>query len=243
MASEIDQRLQIAYVVDEEELRRLDAILGGSGSTVRYLIVFRNGVSVERCGIGPLLLETNDKSNPIVKLTARASWGRAREVTVELHSRSTNADGQSPATVCCRASGTEQAMAFLNSQLSEWASGIRRWYTPLVTSPATPLFQALLLPVFPIAALVAVARDPWEISVFSLGLGDSRMIAFWALFSIPIVVRLSWSRIFPVSTFAIGRGLQRHNDVVRLRRYVAATIASLMIASLWSQIPALFTGR
>jgi hypothetical protein len=238
--------LKIGFVVNADLLRRLDTVLGEVSDQLEYSVGFSDGTNVQYSDVEDIIKLPNSKEHSITSLIA----GTPEERTLD-DARYLPGKGQlgvpnidvaatppSTAYVTLRKSnpaespsveytitGPQRTVVYLGAQLDDWVAAIRQWYSfgsSFEAAGAVFAMIALLGPLFVWGYLFqfllpqTVRTLPWAKSLIVL-----LYVAEFGIF-----------KLFPRGTFAIGRGAERHQFLIWLRRAVAALVASTVIGAI-----------
>ncbi len=211
--------LKIAFVVNADHLRRLDTVLSEASKQLEYTVGFSDGTNVRYDKVGDIINLPNSNEHSITSLIAGTPEEGNQTAFVTLR----KSDPESP-TLEYTLSGPQRNVVYLAAQLDDWVAAIRQWHSFFRSGAAG-------------AALVLVAfLGPllmWD-KVFQL---VPAMVKAWSWGKVLTVVLLYVAefgifRLFPRGTFAIGRGAERHQFLIWLRRAVAALLASTVAGAI-----------
>lgn len=222
--------LDIAFLLDAENLTQLENTLKEIGDAIEYQVKFSDGHTLQFRSAEEVLKQPNSRARSIMSLIAGVSGRGKQSVYVVLKdppkSSSTfgNSAPSSP-SVEYTITGTQKNVIYLGDRLDEWAAGIRQWYSVFYRG-----FLALVL----FAAIVAGPIWLWNNAsphLFSPAflkshdwLQGASLVSLW--------VGVYWLfKLFPRATFGIGQGVKRHQFFVYLRTSVLLGFALSSLAS------------
>jgi len=144
-------------------------------------------------------------------------------------------------------SGNEKDVFYASSRLDEYFSGLRQWYSLVVSANFKTFFiyAAIVLPIglffsFWLRDLIGIdfTRDAGNSGDDNESLRDISLFTLWFV-SIPVAVSAGlylldrirrW--LFPSGTFAIGNGVDRHNRTVAVQKLFGGSILLALAVSL-----------
>ncbi len=207
--------LKIAFVVNAENLRRLDTVLGEASKELEYTVGFSDGTNVRYSDVEDIIKLPNSNEHAITSLIAGTPEDGNQTAFVTLRS----ADRESP-TLEYTLSGPQGKVVYLGSQLDDWVAAIRQWYSFGRSSEVAGAAFAIIAFIGPALA--------WD-KIFKFLLPTTVRTVSWVnLLAIILlyVAEFGIFKLFPRGIFATGRGLARHEFLIWLRRAVAALLAS-----------------
>jgi hypothetical protein len=212
--------LDIAFLVDADQLQRLVAILSEAGSALEYTVKFSDGTSVNYTAIGEILTQPNSKRHSIVSILAGAVGTEGRSAYITL------GDNPTP-SVEYTIAGPQRDVIYLAEKLDDWAAGIHQWYSPLVSN--LQLISAAFVVALPLVVAFGLkfffpASGPGlQSSIPGCGLILTALAEFWA-----------FKAFFPRGTFAIGYGLKRAQRLEIIEISVVLAFAVEFFAGLFA---------
>src|SRR4029077_7582173 len=134
----------IAFLVDAALLRRLATVLAEVGEPLQYKVKFSDGDEVEYPNVEQVIQQPNTSQRSMISITASTPGEREEFANVVLRS---NTSPHLEYTV----NGPQQRVVYFGSQLDQWVSAIRKWYSPIFFSTVPALVAlafAIYAPIF-----------------------------------------------------------------------------------------------
>lgn len=204
-----------AVDLDEDALVRLDELIRGFASNVRYTAVLADKSSLKFASIGRLVAYENSKARAILKVRISADEPE-KMLTIEITSET---EYSKPVTLDIHGPD-DQVVAFI-SRFDAWRCDVERgrlyslfarqsWFSLGVFAVAT-----LWLGVLVAAAALSIARGDWSLTESkpheNSPLGT--ILAYAVGFGGPVLLAFGLDRIrrayFPVAYFQTGQGAKR----------------------------------
>ena len=130
---------RLAFVVDDLALRQLDEILAKVSDKRVFSVVLKGNISNEYESAESVLRIPNSKDREIRRLTINTPWGSTPRATISLIGDS-DFD-----TVKYDISGDYKEIFIISSDLDEWISEVKPWYSRIATTDFIGFFFATLL--------------------------------------------------------------------------------------------------
>jgi hypothetical protein len=219
--------LDIAFVVDADLLKRLEVILKETSEALEYTITFSDGTSVHYGDMKGIIGLPNSDQRSIVSLIAGTAGEKSKSGFVSLKKDSPSLEY----TIY----GSQRDVVYFASQLDDWVSAIRQWYSPFISSESGSSGAGLFL----IAALFGLPLYSWErISRLSPAL-DKAGAYHWV--ALPTVVAMYAAeyymlRLFPRGIFAIGQGAKQNQFNIYIRTAVLGGLVLSLIAGVLANL-------
>ena len=208
--------LKIAFVVNADQLRRLDTVLSEASKQREYNVGFSDGTSVRYGDVEEVIKLPNSNEHSVISLIAGAPEEANETAFVTLR----KSDPESPALEYTL-SGPQRNVVYLAAQLDDWVAAIRQWHS-FFRSGAAGGVLVLLAFLGPLFVWERVFQFlPVTVKAWSWGKVLTVVLLYMAEFGI--------FKLFPPGTFAIGRGAAKHEFLIWLRRAVAALVASTIV--------------
>lgn len=230
MRASRDLRLTQAFVLTDEELRRIFAAVSSMFGVSNLSATCADGIERSFSNLDELAAYENAPKRAIRSLRIKArSTDYKNSCLLRLE------DGGNR-NIFLSVEADEEHVLKISEMLEERLSSMRPWYHVIAKSNG---FWWVVVPYsfFLIVALVEYAWSPgklvlpekWEIPVFVYVLGS--LLGFVALLLAALVNRFkrAW---FPMEVFAIGQGEKRHHDRDLIRTAVVVAFVVSVIASL-----------
>lgn len=225
--------LEIAFLVDADNLGQLQHLLREVGDSLEYQAKFSDGHTLQFHDIEEVLKQPNSRARSIVSLIAGATGPSKQSAYVVLKeqpsqwsSRPFGTNTSSSPSVEYTVAGTQKSVIYICDKLDEWTAGIRQWYS---------VFNSGVFALLLVAA--AVAAPIWLWSNASPHLFSQAFLKAHGWLEGACIVALwigeYWLfKLFPRATFAIGQGVKRYEFFVYLRRGLVGAFVVSLIASL-----------
>jgi len=222
--------LELAFVLNGEDVRRLESLLKEIGDSIEYQVKFSDGHALQYHSADEILKLSNSSARCIVSFIAGVK-GRAKQsayvVLKERITQSSGGNSQSP-TIEYTINGTQKDVIYFGDKLDEWTLSVRQWYSAFYHGfLAVLLFLAVVLaPIFLWGSLAPrIFSDAFL--KFHSWLQGATVVALW--------VGEYWLfKLFPRATFAIGAGVRRHEFFRFLRTSILAGFILSVLASLFA---------
>ena len=225
--------LRLGFVVDSYALERLASILGSANNKMDFSVYLADGTSYEFNNIKDVLNLQNSKNRPIKKISVETPFQDGTRATVSF--RGDNILD----TIGYNLTGEEKDVLYLADKLDEWIGSIKPWYSRIATVDFVSFLSGSLLVVFAavilITGIVMLIRGdfftPMSESKEDSPTGFIYVFFFVFLSGIVLLANIIRSKIFPVATFAIGDGIQRHHQLKRWRELLGAVFILSVLAN------------
>jgi hypothetical protein len=212
--------LKIAFVVNSDHLRRLDTVLSEASNQREYNVGFSDGTSVRYGDVEDVIKLPNSNEHSIISLIAGTPEEGNQTALVTLR----KSDPESP-TLEYTLGGPQRSVVYLGAQLDDWVAGIRQWYSFGRSSQSAGAIFAIFVLFGPLFVWDKVLQFlPATVKTLSWAKALALVLLYVAEFGI--------FKLFPHGTFAIGRGAERHQFLIWLRRAVAALLASTVAGAI-----------
>lgn len=228
--------LKEAFVIQEEDLSKLDEVFGKVSGDNTYEIKTSDGITREYNSIKDITNFENSASNPIVKFNISSHsidpkiWASVSFENDSIH----------PIHYSLQGSGEE--LSDLLEEIKYRFEGMRPWYSKLAKADFVS-YALILLVIIQIVAVIIGAFDliP-ENGGSSQNENDSESRALFLVYLIlGSTVFLGWvlnqirKKLFPIGVFAIGQGRKRHELLEKIRwSVIIGGGLSLIITSIFS---------
>jgi hypothetical protein len=262
MSTSKSRTFRIAFQLDEERFRRLSEVLerevlndmevpteisriGDDGEVHRdpwyekelsYHIRLSDGTSITTSSIDDVLRLPNSRDRRItyVSLSTPLLYRPLNARVNLIESRN--------APVSYDVSGEYRKVLPVTDALDDHLPGLRQWYTPVVRFSALGAFILIGLALYTLIA-VLVAADfffPDQVPGTLQPSGEATYSLYTGVFVVAILLVLLLlegidrvvRRVFPVATFAIGQGLDRHKHLNFVRVVVVTAIVLPILTGL-----------
>jgi hypothetical protein len=210
--------MNVAFVLDDEALRRLPVLLEEAGKSARqqivgpdapqYTVQFADGVSVPFQDIEEVIRQSNAPDRPIVSLTATTQRGFAAGAYVVMR-------GEPDPTIEYTIRGPQKDVIYLGAKFDEWISSITQRHSFFREHSTMTIVAAIFVPI--ILGGYALPR------FFPQQIAQHGWIKGAVIFGAWILEALS-VRLFPPATFAIGHGKHRYKTLKRLRTLILVSV-------------------
>jgi hypothetical protein len=217
-----NRSLRIAFVVNAELLRRLDTIIREASGAPDYTVGFSDGTNVHYNDVEEIVRQPNSNERSIISLIAGTPETGEQTAFVTLR----NADAESP-SVEYTITGPQRTVVYLGAQLDDWIAATRRWYSVGSQFPQVGPILAIFLLFVPFLAWSYIFQFFFPEGV-RIGKTWSWVRPTFIVFL--YVFEFACFKLFPRGTFAIGRGTERHEFLLWIRRGVLATLVVSVIA-------------
>lgn len=207
--------LNIAFLVDAQDLRGLEALLKEFKGSLDYKVKFSDGSTVRYEDVEDVVSQTRQ----IVSVIASAE-GHGRQSTF-LTMRI-----EPQPSVEYTVNGPQRNVIYFAEKLDDWIASTRQWYSAFYSTNLNfiPAISAFILP-FLATAWVGKAL-PWKVGATS---------------PLPLVVLIAvavaeyWMfKMFPRGTFAIGFGIRKERWRAALRVSLAGAFVVSFIAGVFA---------
>jgi hypothetical protein len=224
--------LDIAFLVDADNMRQLQDVLRKVGDSFEYQVRFSDGHALQYHDIEEVLKQPNSRARSIVSIIAGATGRSKQSAYVVLKDQPSQsgsnfgANTSSSPSVEYTLTGTQKDVIYIGDKLDEWTEGIRQGYSIFYSGVFQLLFTAAVI-AFPIA--LWVYASPHLFLPAFLKAHDWVGLAFMA----SLWTGEYWLfKLFPRATFAIGQGARRHQFFTYLRTGVLGAFVLSLVASL-----------
>lgn len=218
--------LDIAFVVDADNLRRLSEILREVSSSLEFAIKFSDGTNVQYVDIEEVIGQPNSPERVIIALVAGTGGEGGRSAYVNLK----KADSPSLEHTL---TGIQRDVIYFADKLDDWVASVRQWYSPFFSSGegvsaagAILLLGAFLLPIY---MWEHVTRQWTMVAKGS----QYRWIAL-PVFVVMWTAEYFLLKLFPRGTFATGHGQDRHQHSTYIRNTVIGGLAISIVGSIFA---------
>lgn len=201
--------LDMAFVVDAEQLKQLNAILSEIGHGVEYSVKFSDGSTVQY-ELGEVLNQPNSTRRAITAISANVE-GRGVSANVTLR--------ENPVPpVEYMLSGPQNRVIYFADKLDDWTATTARWYSIFFSSASLQLLPLISALAFPFVVASGL-RHCFPTITWLPAAGLLAMIAGESC----------GFKLFPRGTFAIGDGLKRSKRLASFAgTYAAAFVLSFI---------------
>jgi hypothetical protein len=240
----IPRSVRSAFVLGAKDIVVLDGILEGVGAPRVYRVTLRDrhGMTFNDCN-GVIDLQ-NERINPIaaIRVVVKSASGPRQRVHMVLR------DDHAPVfldadtfiagplsernNVLYTIEAEQPQVAHLSNRLNSWISDLRpSYYWWLAQCPTLLLLGIPLLALLLVATVANNALPPTPKTGWTW-FDATGPIVVWGIIGLIswLIVRIR-NGAFPVSTFAIGHGLKRHEDGMTLR--VTVFTSGILLQGFW----------
>jgi hypothetical protein len=207
----------LAFAVDSDSLRKLDAILRQAQGEVVYRLTCSDGSTIEYPDLEQVLAFPNSPRRAITAMDVRAGWTGHAGCELKLKNR------RILESVSYSVSGDERLVYDLSDKLDDWISQATEWYT-FFSFPFTGAVFGLI----GLAALTSVMTPLEQRFPHLKPLMDTLSIGLLVL----LVSALVAIPLFPVGSFLIGAGVKRYNNLRFIRYGIIATLILGVLGSI-----------
>lgn len=211
--------LKIAFVVNADNLRRLNTVLSEASKQLEYTVGFSDGTSVRYGDVEDIIKLPNSAEHSITSLIAGTPEEGNQSAFVTLRK-----SGPESPSLEYTLNGQQRNVVYLGAQLDDWVAAIRQWYSVGRSFEAAGAFFALIVLLAPIFAWGYLFQFLFPQALRTLSWVKSLAIVLL------YVAEFGIFKLFPRGTFAIGRVAARHEFLVWVRRGVLAALAVSVIA-------------
>jgi hypothetical protein len=215
---------RLGFVVDSSALEELGRILDSANNEKEISVYLADGTSYEYNNIKDVLNLPNSKNRPIKKISFKTRFQEGMWALITLH-------GDTPFdTISYYLTGDEDKdVLYLADTIDEWICSIKPWYSQIATVNSFSFVSIWILAVYSVMLIMwvelATLKDFLERGMMPVPTPSGTVI----LVVIVILAYTIRSKMFPVSTFAIGNGLQRHNRIETWRKVFRAVILAIIV--------------
>jgi hypothetical protein len=205
--------MDIAFLVDSDNLRGLEKLLGEIKGALEYKVKFSDGSTIKYPNIEDIIAQPNSGKRFIVSILASVEGHAGQSAFLTLRN-------DPEPSVEYTISGPQRNVIYFADKLDDWIASFRQWYSAFFSSR--------------LGALAALAAF-----VLPLFLADKIQYLFpanksWMPPTTIVVVAVAeyWTfKLFPRATFAIGQGARRHQFFSMIRTTVLAGFVISLLAS------------
>jgi hypothetical protein len=231
-----------AFVVDEADLQRLDAILTSFLPQHSYELKTSNDLEVDLATLDDVLAQPNSAARRFIALTGTTPWHSATRLTLTLR------DGDY-GNVKYEIVGDDKRVFDVANQLDEWIEEIRPWYSRIATADLVLIvmllwgiaFGALVLgaAIYSIVTLLTTASaelaQPVPQTKSSIYIEGATIGVFFFSLLLAWIAGVVRRPLFPIASFRIGGGRKRDESAHFWRVFAGGTvIVPLLLALLLS---------
>jgi hypothetical protein len=240
MASSIKSReLRMAFLLDEERLRRLTSLLKEKAheEDISYTVEHSEGTTVIAASIDEILELPNSRRRKITSLTLDAPSRDVRESSSQQYSLFAHItlEDNRHRPVSYDIAGEYDEVVACSDRLEEHLLGLRQWYTPFIRASFIDIFLYLFLAVITFIGLLIGAQGYFSGTLaltFEVRYLAAYMLGFVVIFLIvgSGVLQPLLKRLYPTGTFAIGQGIERHKrlNTIRYTIFTGVILAGLV---------------
>jgi len=223
----------IAFVLDDDGLRRLDEVLRSSGLPISYSLRLSDGTTTdnyENLDAVRALANSSRRSVEYFQATAGA-WNSPTQCEVTMRN-------WGPLETDVR--GPEASVATLTNRLDEWAEGIHPWYSRLATMPlGLIVFMVVWTGTIFVTATFWIPSSTAEpLLRAALNFQQTGIVSI-----LQLVLMAGWAvrgKLFPRAAFAWGGGAKREARRAFWRNWGGGTLVTvllgLLVAAIWRAI-------
>jgi hypothetical protein len=223
--------LNIAFVVDEELLRRLEVVLTEVSKALEYTVKYSDGTTVHYSDIEDIIKQPNVKPHSIISVTAAADDSNGQSGYIILR-----AIPPSSPSVEYTINGSQRNVIYVADQLDDWIAALRQWFSPFRTSilgSGLITIGALFGPML----LIFIGFEHFFPQMARSNTVKLSVLVGLLISMVPVYAIEVWIfMLFPRATFAIGQGAKRHQLFVYLRYGVLGAFVLSIIASLLANL-------
>ena len=236
--------LKTAFIVNEENLRKLDLILLQVDTSKKYEVKYTDNLTVKTDDLNELFRQLSVTKGSIRHMTASTASSNGVAVLVELDT------GFAP--IVYAIAGSETEVPYLESRVLEWANEIKPWYS-WIACLNTPLLFALILFIFSFAwtivLFISILESTKSLSLtlsyygssqINIGLVVNAIVFLFLWLGIAYLFSSPQRYLFPKALFVFGMGLTRQRQLVRIRAIIAGIFLILIIPFLVNVFSGLF---
>ena len=235
-------------IVDEQGIRRLydelQSIVGSSGeSLVRFHVDYSDKSRVENWSIEDLLADENRSFRHIMTIEVQAASGQ-HEISLKIGTKKKKEDQeQFVAAVLLDVSAPDRQRVFVVQSLIEDRIKSFRANRPAGWMISLSALVLLLISLFTMNFMLAPYLPTYFIVANHLAGGvQVKPAIFLAIVLIGILVSFSTFWLFPDLEFLLGRGIERHQRLERIKTNlfwvaIVGTIMSLIASYVVSRLP------
>ena len=242
MQARADLELRHAVVLKADDVKKIWKILDEAVGQVSATAACTDHITRPFANINDLAEYENPRARQIASLefSARSSdW--QQEVYLRLR--------ELPNTITLRVYGPEPFVSHLKDALADVLDGLRPWYSPIARIIPTYLVSYVLLSVGVIS--YSMPMPSWKIHFERPA--DFIYLAIILLFIAGVFLAVFvkgldkldklWKRLFPLATFAIGQGQERHrvDEWIRTGVLIGPVLIGLVIRNILSMLWSLIT--
>lgn len=230
MAVQKSADFELAYVVDENALRRLDAILQSVNEVRGYDVTTKDGFTYGPEDLDKVLSLSNSTDRAIIGLVAYTG-SSPDEPSLVVHLK-----GGALTSVFYQIKAEQAEVADLDDQMKEWVGEIRAWYSSIAMWGINK--ELALACAIWFVLLLAILQIP---SIRGQNASTQATVGAY-IFVVAIIVVSLFGRVrkvlFPKAAFAIGYGVKRHQSLEQRRHVALVGILLAFVVSVASSIAA-----
>lgn len=220
--------IQQAFVATSQNITKMWKTLESSGMVVTATVSCSDGL-VRHFQDCELLKQYENPQR--ASIAALEIAGRSREpyATAEI---SLGARYSAPVSVSIR--GEEALVASMRTGLTDTLDGMKPWYSRISTIDLFYIWSPIIIVLILLLQMMAPSNMPRPAIPFIKAL-NSLVIAVTVIGLISaVILGVAWlrKRFFPVATFAIGQGLDRHQHYEQVRWVVIVGFLVSVVASI-----------
>jgi hypothetical protein len=218
------QVFDIAYVLDEQNLRQLDNLLKEFSPQIEYELECSDSSTFNYDSVEPIIKFANISKRRITKLTARSPFGLTKPPTLLKIYMTLEVSSFLPPIYYSIDGEDEKNVFYMANKLDEFFVAHKQWYTNLVNIYFFLLFFLFIGMCFLIPAILYSLRQfPDQAS------GISVSVALIIILCLAIIL----NRLFPKSIFAIGEGVKRYERIKTCRTILSTLLIGMFISMIF----------
>lgn len=196
----------VAFIVDEDFLHRVETVLGELKGALEYNVQFSDGTTVKYPKAEDIINQPNSSERCILSVIAGVEGRNGHSAYLTMRHKP-------PPSVEYTVTGPQRDVIYFAAKLDELVAASRQWYSWLFSSNAGGVL-ALGALFGPLVSWDTLYRH------FFVGLASKGKAPGWLSLTAIIamyVVEYGVYKLFPRGTFAIGQGLKRYKEISGLR--------------------------
>lgn len=228
MKARKERTVRKAILINEDSLRSITEILGGSNSKLTFEVLCADGSTLFPKTVEEVLSLPNTRNRAIKRLDISRDWDAPTQAMIGF-----DADRVfEPVTY--RLSGQDKEILYLSDQIDQAIEAMSQWHTVLSVA-GVGVF--IVLGAAYVAALLLAIQSVFDFGRLSVdhNLGIHPWMAAVSALILGLIVPAGYvyrKRLFPPVTFAIGDGRARHERLLAFRRQFG--VVGLVLAILAS---------